>query len=247
VVNRVALVTGGARGIGAALVTGLAERGHRVAFTYANSRDAADTLERACADKGWDVTAIQADVRDGDAVERTFARVESELDPVEILINNAGVRRDQLAIRMTVDAWSDVLATNLTGPFLAIKRALPKMIRHHFGRIVSIGSAAALTGSPGQANYAASKAGLIALSRVVAREVGSRNITCNVVSPGPIDTDMIADLSAATRADLLSMIPVQRFGSVTDVVAAVLHLCDDQAGYITGALIPVDGGLAMGR
>jgi 3-oxoacyl-[acyl-carrier protein] reductase len=239
---RVALVTGGSRGIGRACAVALADAGHRVAVGYASGQDGA---EKVAADIGG--LAVHIDVTDRESVAAAFATVEAALGPVHVLVNNAGVTGDGLALRMGEDQWRRVLSTNLDGAFTVTTRALPSMVKARFGRIVNIGSVAGLAGSPGQINYAAAKAGLVGLSRSLAREVGSRGITCNVVAPGPIATDMTAALSDERRAELVGQVPAARMGTPEEVAAVVAFLCSDVAGYVTGAVVPVDGGLGMGH
>lgn len=234
--GRVALVTGGSRGIGAATAQALAADGHRVAVC-ARGDASGDGVE----------LAVRVDVTDPASVDAAFATVEAELGRVEILVNNAGVTRDGLIMRMSDAQWGDVLRTNLDGAFHATRRALPGMVRSRFGRIVNVASVAGAMGSGGQANYAAAKAGLVGLARSVAREVASRAITCNVVEPGPIATAMTDDLPDERKAELAASVPLGRFGTAEEVATLIAFLCSDAAGYITGAVVPVDGGLSMGR
>ena len=173
--------------------------------------------------------------------------IESAWGPVQILVNNAGVTRDGLLLRMSDDQWGEVLRTNLDGAFYAIRRATPGMIRGRFGRIVNIGSASGFTGAAGQVNYAAAKAGLVGLTRSVARELASRNVTCNLVAPGPIATAMLDGVSDERQAELTKLVPLARLGTPDEVGATVAFLCSEAAGYITGACVPVDGGLSMGH
>jgi 3-oxoacyl-[acyl-carrier protein] reductase len=245
--GRVALVTGASRGIGRAAALALAGAGHRVALCYrADSEGAAETTA-AVREAGGEALAVQADVVDPAALDLAFKEVESTWGPVQVLVNNAGVTRDGLLLRMGDDAWSDVIRTNLDGAFYAIRRAAPAMVRGRFGRIVNVGSVAGMMGSAGQANYAAAKAGLVGLTRSVARELASRNVTCNLVLPGPIDTAMIEALSAARREELAGQVPLGRLGTPEEVAAVIAFLVSEPAGYITGALVPVDGGLGMGH
>ena len=233
--GRVVLVTGAGKGIGRGIAASLQAAGYRVAGTYRSG------------DVPPGVVGVQCDITDPTQVEAAFAGVEQQLGPVEILIANAGITRDNLLMRMSGDDWDAVIDTNLTGAFRLIKRATRSMMRKRFGRIVLVGSVVGLLGSPGQVNYAASKAGLVGIARSVARELGGRGITCNVVAPGFIETDMTAALPEDTIAGYLQRIPAGRLGRVGDIAAAVAYLASDAAGYVNGAVIPVDGGLGMGH
>lgn len=244
---RVALVTGGSRGIGRACALALAAGGHRVALTYRSDADGARETAEAIRTLGAEALPLAADAADPAALDVAVKEIESTWGPVLVLVNNAGVTRDGLLLRMSDDAWRDVLSTNLDGAFYAIRRAAPGMVRARYGRIVNVGSASGSTGSGGQVNYAAAKAGLIGLTRSVARELASRGITANVVAPGPIETAMLGALPAERRAELTHLVPLGRLGLPEDVGAAVAFLCSDAAGYITGAVVPVDGGLSMGH
>jgi 3-oxoacyl-[acyl-carrier protein] reductase len=232
---RTVLVTGGNRGIGLAIVQAFAKQGDRVAVTHRGSGAPTGLFGVAC------------DVTDPVAVEEAFAAVEAELGPVEVLVANAGVTDDTLLLRMSEEQFGRVLDTNLTGAWRCAKRAAPKMLRARWGRMIFISSVVGMYGSAGQANYAASKAGLVGLARSITRELGGRNITANVVAPGFIDTDMTAALPAERRADYLKAIPAGRFASPDEVAGAVTWLAGDAAGYVSGAIIPVDGGLGMGH
>ena len=245
--GRVALVTGASRGIGRAAALALAGGGHRVALCYRADAEGAAETAAAVREAGGEALPVQADVVDPAALDLAFKEVESTWGPVQVLVNNAGVTRDGLLLRMGDDAWSEVVRTNLDGAFHAIRRAAPAMVKARFGRIVNVGSVAGLSGSAGQANYAAAKAGLVGLTRSVARELASRNITCNLVVPGPIDTSMIEALPASRREELAGQVPLGRLGTPEEVAAVIAFLVSGPAGYITGALVPVDGGLGMGH
>jgi 3-oxoacyl-[acyl-carrier protein] reductase len=245
--GRVALVTGGSRGIGRACALALAGAGHRVALCYRSDKEGAAETAAAITEAGGEALALPADVADAGAVDGAVKEIESAWGPVQILVNNAGVTRDGLLLRMSDEQWSEVLHTNLDGAFYAIRRVAPGMVRGRFGRIVNVGSASGATGSAGQVNYSAAKAGLLGLTRSVARELASRNVTCNLVAPGPIATAMLDALPEDRRADLAALVPLARLGTPDEVGATVAFLCSEAAGYITGAAIPVDGGLSMGH
>lgn len=236
--GRVALVTGANRGIGLAIARALAQCGHRVAGTYRTDPPADDAAPG--------VTWVRCDVTDTDSVEQAFAAVEEQLAPVEVLVSNAGATRDGLVLRMSDDDFTAVLDANLTGAFRVARRAVKGMMRARFGRIVLISSVVGLGGQAGQANYAAAKAGMIGLARSLAKEFASRNVTVNVVAPGPISTDMIDALADDQQAAIVERVPLGRMGTPEEVAATVAFLASDAAGYVTGAVIPVDGGLAMG-
>jgi 3-oxoacyl-[acyl-carrier protein] reductase len=242
--GRVAVVTGASRGIGRATAEHLAGLGHRVAVNYRTAADEAEAVVAAIAAAGGEAMAVAADVSDEAAVAALFAVVEERLGPVEILVNNAGITRDGLLVRMGAADWDAVLAADLRSAFLCTRAALRPMLRARWGRIVSVGSVAGLAGNAGQANYAAAKAGLVGFTKAVAREVGSRGITANVVAPGFIDTDMTAALGAAAREAARRAIALGRFGTPQEVAAAVGYLASDPAAYITGQVIVIDGGMA---
>jgi 3-oxoacyl-[acyl-carrier protein] reductase len=236
--SRSALVTGGNRGIGLAIARRLAADGDKVLIT-SRSGDV---------DAGCEGLAVaRCDVRDPAAVDEAFKAAEAAHGPVEVLVANAGITRDQLLALMTEDDFAAVLDTNLTGAYRVAKRAVRGMIRMRRGRIVFISSVVGLLGSGGQANYAASKAGLVGMGRSLARELGTRSITVNVVAPGFVDTDMTAALPEDRKAAILASVPLGRLASTDEVAAAVSFLASADAGYITGAVIPVDGGLGMGH
>ena len=211
--------------------------------------DSLDLVEfvMAIEEAGGEALAVGADVTDPAAVDAAFGEVEGAFGRVEVLVANAGITRDGLLLRMGDDQWGDVLRTNLDGAFHTIRRAASGMLRARFGRIVTVGSVAGLSGSAGQANYGAAKAGLVGLTRAVARELASRNVTANVVAPGPIDTGMTGALSEKRRQEMTGQVPLGRFGTSEEVAAVVAFLCSDAAGYVTGAVVPVDGGLGMGH
>jgi 3-oxoacyl-[acyl-carrier protein] reductase len=231
----VVLVTGGSKGIGQGIAVRLAQAGHRVAATYRSG------------DVPQGVVGVQCDVTDPGQVEAAFAQVESAIGSVEVLVANAGITRDTLLMRMSDEDWDQVIATNLTGAFRVARRAARPMIRGRFGRIVFISSVVGQMGSAGQVNYAASKSGLVGMARSLARELGSRGVTANVVAPGFVETDMTAELGEDLVKKYAEQIPLGRLGSVGDIAGTVEFLASDAAGYITGAVIPVDGGLGMGH
>lgn len=233
--SRVVLVTGGSKGIGRAMAEAFRDAGYRVAATYRSGGVPDGVLGVTC------------DITDQGQVDQAFETIEKELGPVEVLVANAGVTRDTLLMRMSDDDWQTVIDTNLTGTFRVVRRAARPMTRARFGRIVLISSVVALLGSPGQVNYSSSKAALVGMARSLTRELGTRNITANVVAPGFIETDMTSVLGEDTIAGYKSRIPAGRLGSVDDVARAALFLANDSSGYISGAVLPVDGGLGMGH
>jgi 3-oxoacyl-[acyl-carrier protein] reductase len=245
--TRVALVTGGSRGIGRATVVALAAAGHPVAFCYASDEQGADATRESAEAAGGKVLAVRADVADPKSVDAAFGEVEREFGPVTVLVNNAGITADGLVVRMRDEQWRAVLDTNLTGAFHTIRRATPAMMKARHGRIVNVSSASAFIGQAGQANYAAAKAGLVGLTRSVARELARRSITCNVVAPGPIVTAMTHDMPGDWRAQAEHAVPLGRFGTPEECAAVIAFLCSDAAAYVTGAVVPVDGGLGMGN
>lgn len=243
--ERVALVTGGSRGIGRAVVLELARRGHPIAVNYAARADAAEAVVSEVEAGGGKAVAIQADVAAADAVSAMFASVESALGPVSVLVNNAGINRDNLLLRMGPDDFDAVIATNLRSAYLCTRAALRGMLKARWGRIVCVASVAGVAGNAGQANYAASKAGLIGFAKTVAKEVGSRGITVNTIAPGFIETDMTDALGDEVKQTSVGAIALGRFGQPEEVAAVAGFLSSDEAGYVTGQVILVDGGLAM--
>jgi 3-oxoacyl-[acyl-carrier protein] reductase len=234
-VSRSVLVTGGNRGIGRAIAEAFVANGDQVAVTYRSGEPPPGVL------------AVKCDVTDPESVESAFSEVEAAQGPVEVLVANAGVTQDTLVLRMSDEDWSKVIDTNLTGSFRVAKRAAKGMLRLRRGRLIFISSVVGLLGSAGQVNYAASKAGLVGMARSLARELGSRSITANVVAPGFVETEMTAVLPAEKQAEYKAQIPLGRYASVEEVAAVVAWLGSDAAGYVTGAVIPVDGGLGMGH
>ena len=233
--SRSVLVTGGSRGIGLAIATAFREAGDQVAVTYNTSEPPPGFL------------GVKCDITDQAQVDAAFETIQDQQGPVEVLVANAGITRDTLLLRMSDEDWDAVVDTNLTGSFRVARRAAKGMLRLRKGRIVFISSVVGLLGSPGQVNYAASKSGLIGMSRSIARELGSRGITANVVAPGFVETDMTAVLPEEIQKQYLSQIPLGRFGLTEEIAKAVRWLASDEAGYITGAVIPVDGGIGMGN
>ena len=234
--SRSVLVTGGNRGIGLATARAFADVGDRVAVTTRGGAVPDDRL-----------LAVPADVTDADSVTAAVSAAEDAHGPIEVLVANAGITRDTLVLRMSEDDWSDVIDTNLTGAFRVVKRVARSMLRQRRGRIVLVSSVVALSGSAGQVNYAASKAGLVGMARSLARELGSRGVTANVVAPGFVETDMTADLDDSTRAAYLEQVPLGRFADADEVARVVRWVASDDAAYVSGAVIPVDGGLGMGH
>ncbi len=243
--SRVALVTGGSRGIGRAIALRLAADGHAVAVNYAANGAAAEEVVETITANGGTAIAVRADVGDTDAVTAMFETVEEHLGRVEVLVNNAGITRDDLLLRMGPEAWDQVIETNLRSVYLCSRAAMRGMLRSRWGRIISVGSISGISGNAGQANYAASKAGIIGFSKSIAREIGSRNITVNVVAPGFIETDMTKGLGTEIAEEVTRRVAVGRLGRPEEIAAAVGYLASDDAAYVTGQTLVVDGGLAL--
>jgi 3-oxoacyl-[acyl-carrier protein] reductase len=242
--GKTALVTGASRGIGRAIAVALARRGAHVVVNYRSGAEQAAATCAAVEAQGGRALAVAADVGLAPEVERLFAAAAEAFGPVEILVNNAGIARDNLLVRLSEDDWDAVLDTNLKAAFLCARAAVRGMLRARWGRVVSVSSVIALGGNVGQANYAAAKAGLLALTRTLAREVGSRGITVNAVAPGYVETDMTARLSEPARKQLVDRIALERLGTPEDVAQAVAFLCSPAASYITGHMLVVDGGMS---
>ncbi len=233
--QRTVLVTGGNRGIGFAIAEEFLSLGHRVAVTARSGEGPAGAL------------TVRADVTDGASLDAAFAEIEEKLGPIEVVVANAGMTRDTLLLRMSDEDFTTVVDTNLAGAFRVVKRASKGMLKAKFGRIILVSSVVGLLGSAGQVNYSASKSGLIGLARSVTRELGSRGITANVVAPGFIETDMTSELPEQTQADYKKSIPAGRFATASEVAKVIAWLASDDTAYISGAVIPVDGGLGMGH
>ena len=242
--NRTALITGASRGIGRACALALAGAGLRVALA-ARNREALEKLAEELRAEGREAFAVEMDLASAESIREAMAKAAKEFGRIDILVNNAGITKDGLAVRMKKDDWDAVLATNLTGAFLAIQQALPGMMRERWGRIINISSVVGESGNAGQANYSASKAGMIGLTKSLAQEMASRNITVNAVAPGFIETDMTGGLSAETKEKIAASIPLKRIGRAEEVAAAVRFLASEEAGYIPGHVLDVNGGMYM--
>ncbi|MDT4920319.1 MAG: hypothetical protein QOI15_1221 [Pseudonocardiales bacterium] len=228
------LVTGGNRGIGLAIAKAFAANGDRVAVTHRGS-GASDGL-----------FGVECDVTSSEQVDAAFSAVEAEFGPVQVVVSNAGIADDALLMRMSEDSFTRVIDANLTGAYRVAKRATPGMLRARSGRMIFVSSVVAFVGAPGQANYAASKAGLVGLARAIARELGSRSITANVIAPGFVETDMTAAMTDTRRAEVLGGVPLRRYGTPEEIAGAALYLASDAAAYVTGTVLAVDGGIGMG-
>ena len=242
--NRVAFVTGASRGIGKACALALADGGARVALA-ARHKEKLEEVAAQIRSRSGEAYVVELDLASDDSIKNAFAVTVKEFGRIDILVNNAGITRDNLALRMRKDDWNAVLETNLTGAFRAIQQVLQGMMRERWGRIINITSVVGQAGNAGQANYAASKAGLIGLTKSMAQEMASRQITVNAVSPGFIETDMTGGLSDEIKAKVLEAIPLRRLGKAEDVAAAVRFLASEEAGFITGHVLAVNGGMYM--
>ncbi|HDG8777188.1 TPA: 3-oxoacyl-[acyl-carrier-protein] reductase [Staphylococcus aureus] len=240
-----ALVTGASRGIGRSIALQLAEEGYNVAVNYAGSKEKAEAVVEEIKAKGVDSFAIQANVADADEVKAMIKEVVSQFASLDVLVNNAGITRDNLLMRMKEQEWDDVIDTNLKGVFNCIQKATPQMLRQRSGAIINLSSVVGAVGNPGQANYVATKAGVIGLTKSAARELASRGITVNAVAPGFIVSDMTDALSDELKEQMLTQIPLARFGQDTDIANTVAFLASDKAKYITGQTIHVNGGMYM--
>ncbi|MDR8675336.1 3-oxoacyl-[acyl-carrier-protein] reductase [Staphylococcus aureus] len=240
-----ALVTGASRGIGRSIALQLAEEGYNVAVNYAGSKEKAEAVVEEIKAKGFDSFAIQANVADADEVKAMIKEVVSQFGSLDVLVNNAGITRDNLLMRMKEQEWDDVIDTNLKGVFNCIQKATPQMLRQRSGAIINLSSVVGAVGNPGQANYVATKAGVIGLTKSAARELASRGITVNAVAPGFIVSDMTDALSDELKEQMLTQIPLARFGQDTDIANTVAFLASDKAKYITGQTIHVNGGMYM--
>ena len=243
--GKVALVTGGSRGIGRSICTQLAEQGAAVAINYNQSAEQAEDLRQKIESAGGKVITVQADVRKPEDVERMMEAAVAELGRLDVLVNNAGFNRDTLILRMSLEDWDEVMELNLRAVFICTKAVLRTMMRQRWGRIINIGSVSGLAGNAGQANYAAAKAGLVGFTRAVAREMGSRNITSNLVMPVLVITELTKDIRQEIREGVERRLIVKRDGKPEDISACVVYLASDEAEYITGQVLSVDGGLGL--
>ena len=239
---KTALVTGGSRGIGRAIALDLS-KSFNIIVGYSSSKDSGEEVASEIVKSGGKATALEIDVTNAESIENAFTTIEKEYGGVDVLVNNAGITKDNILPRLKEDDWTDVIDTNLSGSFRTSQRAIKHMMKSKWGRIVYISSIVGMMGNQGQANYAASKAGLIGLSKSIAKEMGSRNITSNVIAPGYIDTDMTAFLTDEQKDNIIEQLSIKRIGKPEDIANIVSFLCSDESEYITGQVIPVDGGI----
>jgi len=244
-IKRTVLVTGGSRGIGRGICLAFAHADNHIFFNYSSAGEAAAQTEKLVAEAGGTATGIQVNVASEKEVAGFVARALDDTGRIDVLVNNAGITRDGLLVRMKESDWEDVLNINLKGTFLCIKAVTKPMMKQRYGRIINVSSVVGVSGNPGQANYVASKAGIIGLTKGVAKELASRNITANVVAPGYIETDMTADLADKAKDAMVSQIPLGRPGTAEDIAAAVVFLASDDAAYITGQVLHISGGMYM--
>ncbi|MCH8901002.1 MAG: 3-oxoacyl-[acyl-carrier-protein] reductase [Chloroflexi bacterium] len=243
--EKVALVTGGSRGIGRAIALALAERGARVAVNYVANAEAAAAVVKEIAGAGGQAIAIQGDVSQAEDAKRLVNETLAQFDGLHILVNNAGLTKDDLLLRMSEEAWDRVMEVDLRGAFLCTKAAIRPLIRQRWGRIINIASVAGMVGNAGQANYAAAKAGLIGFTKAVAKEIASRKVTANAIAPGLVRTEMTADLTEAQETAVLQLVPLGRMATPEEIAPAVVFLASEEAAYITGHVLAIDGGLVM--
>jgi len=241
---KTALVTGGSRGIGSAICKGLSTN-HKVIIGYSNSKEEAKKLEESINSNGGNAMSVKVDVSDKNSINSAFEEIEESYGIVEVLVNNAGITKDNILPRMKDSEWDDVLQTNLTGSYLTTQRAIKNMMKNKWGRIIFISSVVGISGNQGQANYAASKAGLIGLAKSVSKEMGARNITSNVIAPGYIETDMTSFLSEENKENIIEQLSIKRIGKPEDISNVVSFLSSEESEYITGQVISVDGGLTV--
>ena len=240
---KTAFVTGGSRGIGKAIAIELGNNFH-VVVGYSNSEDKANDVAKDIISSGGSASTVRVDISNSESVDEAFTSIEKEYTSVDVLINNAGVTKDNILPRMKKDEWLEVIQTNLTGSFYTSQRAVKLMMKNKWGRIIFISSVVGISGNQGQANYAASKAGLIGLAKSISKELGSRNITSNVVAPGYIETDMTSFLDDQNKENIIEQLSIKRIGKPEDISNVVSFLCNEESEYITGQVIPVDGGLS---
>ena len=240
---KTAFVTGGSRGIGKAIAIELGNNFH-VVVGYSNSEDKANDVAKDIISSGGSASTVRVDISNSESVDEAFTSIEKDYTSVDVLINNAGVTKDNILPRMKKDEWLEVIQTNLTGSFYTSQRAIKLMMKNKWGRIIFISSVVGISGNQGQANYAASKAGLIGLAKSISKEMGSRNITSNVVAPGYIETDMTSFLDDQNKENIIEQLSINRIGKPEDISNVVSFLCNEESEYITGQVIPVDGGLS---